>query len=84
MTVKKFENEQNGAYGLNEQKSVTKILVTVSFDVKHYWSYPSIVKIFIKEEPEIELPRIVLCLNSLHSKVKELNNLDFIKIYSLF
>ena len=47
-----------------------KILVTVSFDVKHYWSYPSIVKIFIKEEPEIELPRIVLCLNSLHSKVR--------------
>ena len=37
-----------------------------------YRSYPSNIKISINEDPVIEFPHIVLCLNSLHSK----NNLE--------
>ena len=42
--------------------------ITVGYDLKYFLTYPSIVKLSVKEEPQIELPRIVLCLNSLHSK----------------
>ena len=34
-----------------------------------FFSYPSNIKITIDEKPQIEFPHIVLCLNSLHSKI---------------